>query len=110
LKKDLNKTKKEKIRMLKIRENKNLKHLLEKAAFLGLAVLVVAFGAWETFAQEAPAIGPSMPGQVDISAFIVNSEGESVQNGKYQVRFALYTVDREEIDPYPSNSDSAQRV
>lgn len=30
--------------------------------------------------------------------------------GDHQVRFAIYSADRTELDPYPSNTDAAQRV
>ena len=45
--------------------------------------------------------------EIDASAYIVSSkDNEAVSNGEYDVRFAIYAVDRETADPYPSNSDA----
>ena len=50
------------------------------------------------------------PGDVEVSAYLMNSENNEIQNGDYDMRFAIYTVDRTEADPYPSNTDQASRV
>ncbi|MFZ2153628.1 MAG: hypothetical protein WAV16_00130, partial [Candidatus Moraniibacteriota bacterium] len=47
---------------------------------------------------------------LDVSAYILNQENKAIANGKYKIRFAIYTSDRTENDPYPSNSDAGSRI
>ncbi|KKP81714.1 MAG: hypothetical protein UR83_C0068G0005 [Candidatus Moranbacteria bacterium GW2011_GWF2_35_54] len=49
-------------------------------------------------------------GTLDISAYILNQENKEIPNGKYQVRFAIYSKDRSEKDPYPSDDDKNSRI
>jgi len=48
--------------------------------------------------------------QVSVSAYILSSDGKQITNGEYDVRFALYRVDRNSADAYPSNTDAGQRA
>jgi hypothetical protein len=43
--------------------------------------------------------------QIPLNAFISNSNGTSITDGTYEIRFALYSKDRQTSDPYPSNTD-----
>jgi len=52
----------------------------------------------------------SKPEDLDVSVFITGNGNQEITNGDYEVRFALYTVDRTEVDPYPSDADQSQRV
>ncbi|MDX9913500.1 MAG: hypothetical protein RBS77_02885, partial [Candidatus Moranbacteria bacterium] len=47
---------------------------------------------------------------LNVSAYILNQENKEILNGIYNIRFAIYTVDRGESDPYPSNSDRDKRI
>ncbi|MDD3498703.1 MAG: hypothetical protein PHH24_04365, partial [Candidatus Moranbacteria bacterium] len=77
-----------------------------RARFLISAIFLVAgFFALSNliFAQEKNRT-------LDLSAVVVSSENKGVENGIYKVRFSLYTSDRIELDPYPSDSDAGSRV
>jgi hypothetical protein len=65
------------------------------ALFLNLAFLV------SHFAEAAP--------QIEINAVVSDRDGKLV-NGDYDIRFALYTKDRTEVDPFPSDADQAARI
>src|SRR4030065_64779 len=43
---------------------------------------------------------------IDIAARIVNTENKEIANGEYDVRFTMYLTNREETDPYPSETDT----
>jgi len=45
--------------------------------------------------------------QINITAYVINKDGSALPDGDYKVRFAVYTKNRDTVDPYPSNSDSA---
>ncbi|MFA6183732.1 MAG: hypothetical protein WC682_01365, partial [Parcubacteria group bacterium] len=47
---------------------------------------------------------------LDVSAYISNQDSKEVLNGKYKIRFAIYTSDRTESDPYPSDSDKGNKI
>jgi hypothetical protein len=70
---------------------------------IALILLLAAFAVGLGFKYSQAQVASS---QINISAFISNSKNEALQNGEYEVRFALYTNDRNAADPYPSNSDS----
>ncbi|MFA5777730.1 MAG: hypothetical protein WC906_04790, partial [Parcubacteria group bacterium] len=57
----------------------------------------IALGFTFSFAQT--------PNGINVTAYIVNSENKEIANGEYDIRFALYSTDRTEIDQYPSVSD-----
>ncbi len=46
------------------------------------------------------------PREINVAAYVVNSENKEIANGEYEVRFTLYLSDRSVADPYPSNSDA----
>ncbi|PIW94251.1 MAG: hypothetical protein COZ86_02080, partial [Candidatus Moranbacteria bacterium CG_4_8_14_3_um_filter_41_13] len=48
--------------------------------------------------------------QIGISASLFNNENKVINNGSYEVRFALYSVDRSVSDSYPSDSDASTRL
>lgn len=45
--------------------------------------------------------------QIEISGYLVGSQNKEIKNGDYEVRFSIYTVNREERDVYPSNTDQS---
>ena len=47
---------------------------------------------------------------IEVSAYLMNQENQEVTNGEYDVRFSLYSKDRTERDPYPSDEDKGARV
>ena len=60
-------------------------------------------------AQEAQTPGASNP-VMSVSAYLLNAENEEVPNGEYEVRFSIYSRDRAELDPFPSDADAGARV
>ncbi|MCX6761500.1 MAG: hypothetical protein NTY33_01455, partial [Candidatus Moranbacteria bacterium] len=46
---------------------------------------------------------------VTLTGVLTDNQGNLV-DGDYAVRFAIYTTDRTEIDPYPSDSDQSKRI
>jgi microcystin-dependent protein len=46
---------------------------------------------------------------IQLTGTLTNNQGQLV-DGDYSVRFAIYTSDRKEIDPYPSDTDKKQRL
>lgn len=52
------------------------------------------------------AIKKITPG-MDVLAQVAKPDGTDLEEGDYEVRFALYNMDRLEADPYPSNSDTS---
>ncbi|MDZ7611399.1 MAG: hypothetical protein U5L10_01425 [Candidatus Moranbacteria bacterium] len=52
---------------------------------------------------------PANAAGIDFSMYVTEGINEPVR-GDHQVRFAIYSADRTELDPYPSNTDAAQRV
>ncbi|HRZ95345.1 MAG TPA: helix-turn-helix domain-containing protein, partial [Candidatus Moranbacteria bacterium] len=44
---------------------------------------------------------------IDVLAQVSEPDGEELPEGDYEVRFALYNMDRHEADPYPSDSDQS---
>jgi len=49
-------------------------------------------------------------GDVEVSAYLEDKDGKELTNGDYEVRFSLYSIDRAESDPYPSDADRGSRV
>ena len=82
-------------------------NIKNKIKILLLTSLSLGFLGLPFSTKAAPA--PSN-NQIAISAYIVNNDKSTIKNGQYTVRFALYSTDRTNIDPYPSNSDAGQRV
>ena len=50
------------------------------------------------------------PGEIEVSAYVLGADNEEIPDGEYEVRFGIYTADRAEVDPYPSDSDQGSRV
>ena len=49
-------------------------------------------------------------GDIEVSAYLMDGENKELPNGEYDVRFGIYTTDRTEADPYPSDTDKGTRV
>src|SRR4030042_3030649 len=52
----------------------------------------------------------SNTGPIEDAAYVVHTQSREVPNGEYDVRFSLYSLDRAETDPYPSDTDQASRI
>ena len=94
--------------MLLYVKNKN-----RKTAYSSLIIaLAIGMSVWWWSAQQpvfAQSTGSSIK-QISLSASLFNSESRIITNGTYQVRFGIYTKDRTETDPYPSNADTGSRL
>ena len=85
-------------------KNKNRKTVYTTSLLLAFAtVMAIGWGFQKelAFAQS----NTNSIRLISISASLFNSENKVVTNGKYEVRFALYSNDRTTADPYPSNTD-----
>ena len=69
---------------------------------LGLLFFVAPF-----FVKAAPI---QTSAQLAVSAFVLSSDNKNLPNGQYDIRFSIYTIDRQNLDPYPSNADASARV
>ncbi|MFA6174910.1 MAG: hypothetical protein WC701_14705, partial [Kiritimatiellales bacterium] len=49
-------------------------------------------------------------GDIEVSAYLMDGENKELPNGEYDVRFGIYTTDRTESDPFPSDTDKGSRV
>ncbi|HUD09148.1 MAG TPA: hypothetical protein VMQ48_03610, partial [Candidatus Saccharimonadales bacterium] len=49
-------------------------------------------------------------GDIEVSAYLMDGANKELPNGEYDVRFGIYTTDRTEADPYPSDTDKGTRV
>ena len=49
-------------------------------------------------------------GDIEVAAYLMDSADKEIANGEYDVRFGIYTTDRTEADPYPSDADKGTRV
>ena len=49
-------------------------------------------------------------GDIEVDAYVLGSDNREIPNGEYDVRFSLYSLDRAQMDPYPSDTDQASRV
>ncbi|NLC30725.1 MAG: hypothetical protein GX765_01580, partial [Candidatus Moranbacteria bacterium] len=73
-----------------------------------MMILVAGFVfGFRVFAQENNFY---RDGLLDVSAYILNQENKEIPNGKYKIRFAIYSIDRNESDDYPSDSDENFRI
>ncbi|EKE18747.1 MAG: hypothetical protein ACD_9C00251G0006, partial [uncultured bacterium] len=73
--------------------------------FIGIGVVFVMLilGTYQyTDAQTVKTMGTY--------AYIVDDKNEAIENGEYEVRFGIYRSNRNELDPYPSDSDSGSRI
>ena len=52
----------------------------------------------------------SRPTDLDVSAYLLGADNKEISNGGYEVRFALYSANRKEPDPHPSDTDKSQRI
>ncbi|MEK7598188.1 MAG: hypothetical protein AAB487_00435, partial [Patescibacteria group bacterium] len=48
--------------------------------------------------------------EMDVTAYMTDGQNKEIPNGEYDVRFAIYTADRQIQDPYPSDTDRGQKV
>ncbi|PIW95373.1 MAG: hypothetical protein COZ85_00220, partial [Candidatus Moranbacteria bacterium CG_4_8_14_3_um_filter_34_16] len=74
--------------------------------FTILIVATEGFGLLFDFSQAQVAPSNFSLRQIDMAAYIVNSENKEIPNGEYEARFALYQTDRNETDPFPSDTDA----
>ncbi|HEX8974545.1 MAG TPA: hypothetical protein VF817_03610, partial [Patescibacteria group bacterium] len=88
------------IKFISKKNNLALRTLLPAALFL----LAVSYGF-----SQAQVAAPAA-NQLSISAYIVGGSNDQIPNGDYDVRFAIYSKDRSDIDPFPSNADAGSRV
>ncbi|MFH0930021.1 MAG: hypothetical protein V1814_02100, partial [Candidatus Moraniibacteriota bacterium] len=49
-------------------------------------------------------------GDIEVSAYLMDEENKELTNGEYEARFGIYTTDRTESDPFPSDTDQVMRV
>jgi hypothetical protein len=76
-----------------------------------ILILAAIFGAgmhiwWQ--GTPVPVFAQSLD-QISVSLSLFDVKNEPV-NGKYEVRFGIYSRDRAEVDAYPSNSDAGVRL
>ncbi|MBP9751519.1 MAG: hypothetical protein KBD19_01510, partial [Candidatus Moranbacteria bacterium] len=76
-----------------------------------ILILAAIFGAgmhiwWQ--GTPAPVFAQSLD-QISVSLSLFDVKNEPV-NGKYEVRFGIYSRDRAEVDAYPSNADAGVRL
>gem|GEM_PF-5786633 len=85
----------------------------------GGAVLAASVSPSETSASQgrngvvlAAATGAAQTnvGDIEVSAYLMDGENKELTNGEYDVRLGIYTTDRTEADPYPSDADQGTRV
>ena len=79
------------------------------SASVGLVFFGLAFLTNFVSAQAQTKVNQTNA-QIPISAYVLNRDKTALANGDYDVRFAIYTTDRQNFDPYPSNSDKASQV
>ncbi|MDD2767059.1 MAG: hypothetical protein PHH40_04890, partial [Candidatus Moranbacteria bacterium] len=89
-------------------KNKQRKTVLTSLIFALAMGMIVA--GW-SHVQPVFAVSTTSPiSQIGLSASLFNNENRVINNGTYEVRFALYRVDRETIDLYPSDTDAGSRI
>ncbi|MBI2439304.1 MAG: hypothetical protein HYV45_01730, partial [Candidatus Moranbacteria bacterium] len=88
---------------------KNKQRKTTKLLFSAIAVGVLILG-WYNIRPVFSQVKTSSIDQIGLSASLFNSENKIITNGTYEVRFAIYSKDRSESDPYPSNTDSGSRL
>src|SRR3989344_9127998 len=93
-------------------KNKN-----RKTAYISLLLALAigtAIGWWQepepAFAQSQTENQTSTIDQIPLSASLFASDSQVITNGKYQIRFGIYSTDRTSADPYPSNADTGSRL
>ncbi len=62
-------------------------------SFLILACAAEGFNLFFNF-SDAQVAGSFSPKQIEMAAYIVNSENKEITNGEYDVQFAIYSIDR----------------
>ncbi|MFA6974133.1 MAG: hypothetical protein WC238_05360 [Parcubacteria group bacterium] len=83
---------------------------------IGLVMVATLIGSVfyvGSFSSAAPSTSSSASilNQIDMTAYVVsNDTNKNITNGEYEVRFALYANDRDNIDPYPSNADAGKKL
>ena len=78
--------------------------LKTKINFLGALVFLFLLTAGLVFQQKS--LQAASASSFNFTAYIVGKDGQTISDGQYDVRFALYSKNRDQIDPYPSDSDS----
>jgi len=79
-----------------------------KNSILVLAALIGVCASALSYANPRPALSQSLD-KISVSMSVFDSQNEAV-DGAFEVRFSLYSEDRAEVDPYPSNADAAARI
>src|SRR3990167_5644328 len=89
-------------------KNKNRKTAYTSLIF-ALAIGMNILGWFDLRPVFGQAITPSIK-QISLSASLFNAENRIIPNGTYEVRFGIYTKNRDTADPYPSNADTGSRL
>lgn len=82
-----------------------------KLVVLRVAPLLLIWGGFLIGPHPQPArAAANVLRQLPLSAKLQTTGYSNVSDGTYDIRFAIYTVDRTTTDAYPSNSDSGSRL
>ncbi len=81
---------------------------LKNTIILSLTVAVIAIEGFALFfnTSSAQVVNKQNPRQLDVTAYIINNENKQIANGEYNVRLAIYRINRTTTDLYPSDTDS----
>ncbi|TXH04688.1 MAG: hypothetical protein E6R05_02635 [Candidatus Moraniibacteriota bacterium] len=85
-------------------KNKNRK------VFTFVLLAVMAIGAPILWGNTIRPVFAQSINQIPVALSLFGSDNKAVANGEYQIRFALYRVDRTIADAYPSNTDAGNRI
>ena len=84
-------------------KNKNLK---KRIFLLAIALATGSLIGWGVRSQSVFAQSIN---QISVAVSLFDAESKIITNGEYDVRFALYRIDRTTSDAYPSNTDAGNR-
>ncbi|PIU80909.1 MAG: hypothetical protein COS71_00860, partial [Candidatus Moranbacteria bacterium CG06_land_8_20_14_3_00_40_12] len=70
-------------------------------SLVAIAISVALGGIFSYANLEAQTVN-----EINVSAYLVNNQNKIIPNGDYEIRFALYLLDREIVDAYPSETDA----
>ena len=77
-----------------------LKTKIKLTGTLAFLLLLVA-----GFVFQQKSLQAASASNFNFTAYIVDQSGQAISDGQYEVRFGLYNKNRDQIDPYPSESD-----
>lgn len=95
--------------MLLYVKNKNRKSVITSLIF-ALAIGMLVSGRFDLRPVFAQSANDNSIQQISLSASLFNNENHVISNGEYEVRFGIYSKDRNTADPYPSNADAGLRL